>query len=201
MKKQIALMLCFVMLVGLFTGCSNTATLTGKWQGQIDMSEFFTEQFSQADAIYAESFTFTDINLSVYMVFNEDGTGEFYMDESQYAQLGQKLLEQMMPTLIAQLEEMSGMSYEELLTMYNITEDEFTQMLEKELLSGFDAAELSHKFLYKSENGMLYICDPDESLEDDPAGNPYSISGDSLTIEVAKDNTSPWLSIVFKKVS
>ena len=187
MKKQLSLILCLVMLISLvFTGCGAT-TIVGVWKGTIDMTDMLTEQISGADESMAEYFSFDGIALDVNMTFNEDGTCSMAFNEEDVQKMMEKLIEQMLPVMSAMIEDLSGMSFADFLTISELTEEEFNTSLKEEIMNSFDVSELNTQGNYKAEDGKLYITDDlDEQVDENTTCNPYTLSGNTLTIEAGE---------------
>ena len=205
MKKQLAIILCLVMLMSIvFAGCDNAPatpkTIVGKWEGQIDISDALTEQLAAGDASLS-GLSFSDLTFGLTMTFNEDGTCVLAINEADVEQLFNDLMDQMMPVLSELFEEMYGMSLDDLIATSGMSEDAFMEMLMEQALAEVDLSELNMEGNYKAENGKLYISsDPDEEIDtDDISPNPYMISGNTLTIE-ANDEVDDESAFIFPLV-
>lgn len=202
MKKQIAVILCLVMLISvLFSGCG-APSIVGTWEGSVDMTQVLNEEIAAGDESMAEYFNFEDITLDISLVFNEDGTCAMVFSEESFEAMMEKLMEQMLPALSAMMEELSGMSLDDMLALSGITEEEMMEGFMSEMMAGMDMSEMNLEANYKVENGKLYMSDSlDDEIDEDASCNPFTIEGDTLTIEKGEndDDVAFMFPLVLKK--
>jgi len=166
-------------------------TLVGEWVGTVDLTDLFNETL-EAGGLDVD---FTGICFDLRMEFTEDDVCTMYVDEESAMVMVSGMEAQLKDFLYGYLEEMiaeSGldMSVEDLLAMQGYTFDSF-------IAESFDVEDLAGSFTdiyesgkYVAEDNLLYIS---SSLTEDAKSvnpNPYTLEGDTLTIQAAEDVTS-----------
>lgn len=188
MKKQIAVMLCLVMLISVvFSGCGGGTSIVGAWKGSVEVADMLNEMITGEDASMEEYIDFKDLKLDLTMTFKEDGTCSIVFDEASVEAMMEDLVDQMIPALTAMVEELSGMSLDALLELSGMTQEEWIDSMMAEFDAGMDMTEMNTEANYKVVGNKLYIS---ESLED-PVGdntseNPFTLEGNTLTIEAGE---------------
>lgn len=170
-------------------------SLVGEWVGTVDMTDMFNEAVSGGDPTMAQYVDFSNICFDLRMEFTEDGICTMYVDEDSVIVLMDTMTIQLTQFLYdymgAMLEENGlDMTVDELLAMQGYTVDTF-------IAESFDVEELASSFTdiyetgnYVAEDGLLYVS---TSLSDDAKSvnpNPYTLDGDTLTVEAAADTTA-----------
>jgi len=186
MKKQIALLLCLILLVSaVFSGCG-AASLEGKWTGTIDMADMMNEMMGANMELETN---FKNLSVDIVMEFNEDGTYSLTLTQESVEKMAEELLDQLMPLLSEMMEEMFGMSMDDILSMSGMTMEEFEEEMRKEYANSLDLDDMNIEGNYKTEDGLLYMTDNFEEDFDEGTANPYKISGNKLTIEAGEGDT------------
>ena len=169
MKKRIALLLSFVLVLSLALcacGGGKKDTIVGTWKANIDLAEAFNEEMAAAgmgDFINIESF-----NLPLVMTFNEDGTGSMTVDQAAMTETIDKLAADLTAGLEAYFTEyFASMGLEidldEALAASGMSMDDLVEEMKAEF-AGEDAfAEFTNEFKYKAEDGKLYMSEDLES--------------------------------------
>lgn len=86
MKKQLSIILCIVLAVSMLftmTGCgSEQDELIGRWEGEIDFSDYFNSMFPEVLGEEIASYLdFKDVSVIMIMEFDEDGIMTTSADE------------------------------------------------------------------------------------------------------------------------
>ena len=191
MKKRIALLLSFVLVLSLaLCACGGKkATIVGTWKTNIDLAEAFNEEMAASgmgDFINIESF-----NLPLVMTFNEDGTGSMTVDQEAMTETIDKLAADLTAGLEAYFTEyFASMGLEidldEALAASGMSMDDLVEEMKAEF-AGEDAfAEFTNEFKYKAEDGKLYMSeDLDSEISD--VYNTYELKGNTLTLDIGTE--------------
>ena len=191
MKKRIALLLSFVLVLSLaLCACGGKKdTIVGTWKTNIDLAEAFNEEMAAAgmgDFINIESF-----NLPLVMTFNEDGTGSMTVDQEAMTASIDKLAADLTAGLEAYFTEyFASMGLEidldEALAASGMSMDDLVDEMKAEF-AGEDAfAEFTNEFKYKAEDGKLYMSE-DLDSEISEVYNTYELKGNTLTLDIGTE--------------
>lgn len=187
MKKMIALAVVFVLLLGLFAGCSGDTesgsqteteietetaepvTIVGTWQYNMDFGKLL--KAIQEDAATGESAnSLPDLydGLSVLLIldFREDGTFLATADEASVAEAGRELEEKLiyvLPELIAALNGMTPEEYEARLAEEGLTMDDMVAQYAEEVNAEnrFDDMLNAAAGTYAYDGDLLYLTSED----------------------------------------
>ena len=193
MKKRIALLLSFVLVLSLALcacGGGKKATIVGTWKTNIDLAEAFNEEMAASgmgDFINIESF-----NLPLVMTFNEDGTGSMTVDQAAMTETIDKLAADLTAGLEAYFTEyFASMGLEidldEALAASGMSMDDLVEEMKAEF-AGEDAfAEFTNEFKYKAEDGKLYMSE-DLDSEISETYNTYELKGNTLTLDIGNED-------------
>ena len=192
MKKRIALLLSFVLVLSLALcacGGEKKDTLVGTWKADINLAEAFNEEMAAAgmgDFINLESFA-----LPLVMTFNEDGTGSMTVDQEAMTATIDKLAADLTAGLEAYFTEYFAsmgieMDLDEALAASGLSMDDLVEEMKAEF-AGEDAfAEFTNEFKYKAEEGKLYMSeDLDSEISD--TYNTYELKGNTLTLNIGTE--------------
>ena len=194
MKKRIALLLSFVLVLSLALcacGGGKKATIVGTWKTNIDLAEAFNEEMAASgmgDFINIESF-----NLPLVMTFNEDGTGSMTVDQAAMTETIDKLAADLTAGLEAYFTEyFASMGLEidldEALAASGLSMDELVEEMKAEF-AGEDAfAEFTNEFKYKAEEGKLYMSEDLDSEISTDTYNTYELKGNALTLDIGNED-------------
>ena len=191
MKKRIALLLSFVLVLSLaLCACGGQkATIVGTWKANIELAEAFNEEMAamgMGDIMNLESFA-----LPLVMTFNEDGTGSMTVDQEAMTETIDKLAADLTAGLEAYFTEYFAsmgieMDLDEALAASGMSMDDLVEEMKAEF-AGEDAfAEFTNEFKYKAEDGKLYVSeDLDSEISD--VYNTYELKGDALTLDIGTE--------------
>ena len=194
MKKRIALLLSFVLVLSLALcacGGGKKDTIVGTWKANIDLAEAFNEEMAAAgmgDFINLESFA-----LPLVMTFNEDGTGSMTVDQAAMTETIDKLAADLTAGLEAYFTEyFASMGLEidldEALAASGMSMDDLVEEMKAEF-AGEDAfAEFTNEFKYKAEDGKLYMSEDLESEINTDTYNTYELKGNALTLDIGNED-------------
>ena len=191
MKKRIALLLSFVLVLSLvLCACGGQkATIVGTWKANVELAEAFNAEMAAAgmgDFINLESFS-----LPLVMTFNEDGTGSMTVDQEAMTASIDKLAADLTAGLEAYFTEyFTSMGLEidldEALAASGLSMDDLVEEMKAEF-AGEDAfAEFTNEFKYKAEDGKLYMSEDLES-EISEVYNTYELKGNTLTLDIGTE--------------
>ena len=192
MKKRIALLLSFVLVLSLALcacGGGKKATIVGTWKANIDLAEAFNEEMAASgmgDFINIESF-----NLPLVMTFNEDGTGSMTVDQEAMTATIDKLAADLTAGLEAYFTEYFAsmgieMDLDEALAASGLSMDDLVDEFKAEFAGEEAFAEFTNEFKYKAEDGKLYMSeDLDSEISD--TYNTYELKGNTLTLNIGTE--------------
>ena len=192
MKKRIALLLSFVLVLSLALcacGGEKKATIVGTWKANVELAEAFNEEMAAAgmgDFINLESFA-----LPLVMTFKEDGTGSMTVDQEAMTATIDKLAADLTAGLEAYFTEYFTsmgieMDLDEALAASGMSMDDLVEEMKAEF-AGEDAfAEFTSEFKYKAEEGKLYMSE-DLDSEISETYNTYELKGNTLTLDVGTE--------------
>ena len=195
MKKRIALLLSFVLVLSLALcacgGEKKPATVVGTWKADINLAEAFNEEMAAAgmgDYVNIDSF-----NLPLVMEFKEDGTGSMIVDQAAMTETVDKLAADLTTGLEAYFTEyFKSMGLEidldEALAASGMSLDDLVEEMKAEF-AGEDAfAEFTNEFKYKAEDGKLYMSDDMDSEVPTDEYNTYKLDGNTLTLDAGTED-------------
>ena len=206
MKKRIALLLSFVLVLSLALcacGESKAPTVVGTWKAEINLVDMLNQEMEAAgmgDFIKLESF-----NLPLIMEFKEDGTGSITLDQEAMDATIDKLAEDLTAGLEAYFTDyFASMGLEidldEALAASGLSMDDLVAELKAEF-AGEDAfAEFTSEFRYKAEDGKLHMSEDLESAIDMMTYNTYKLEGDTLTLDIGNEELEDGMEIMFPMV-
>ncbi len=194
MKKRIALLLSFVLVLSLALcacGEKKEPTVVGTWRADIKLAEAFNEEMAASgmgDYINIESF-----NLPLVMEFKEDGTGSMSVDQTAMTETVDKLAADLTTGLEAYFTEyFSSMGLEvdldEALAASGMSMDDLVNEMKAEFAGEEAFAEFTNEFKYKAEDGKLYMSDDLDSEVPTDEYNTYTLDGDTMTLEVGTED-------------
>lgn len=195
MKKRIALLLSFVLVLSLALcacGGEKKETLVGTWTSSFDMAEIYNQSLMDADPTMAEFLSVDSLLIPLVMTFNEDGTYSMTVDKAGMDESMNKLIDEMTVGLEAYFNDyFSSMGLEidvnEALAASGMSMDQLVEEMKGEIMSEDMYADMESAGKYKAEDGKLYMS---ESVDEEPGTavyNTYKLSGDSLTIEIGNE--------------
>ena len=203
MKKRIALLLSFVLVLSLALcacGGEKKTTIVGTWKANIELAEAFNEEMAAAgmgDFINIESF-----NLPLVMEFKEDGTGSMTVDQEAMTATVDKLAQDLTAGLEAYFTEyFASMGLEidlnEALAASGMSMDDLVDELKAEVVSEDAFAEFTNEFKYKAEDGKLYMSEDLDSEIDMEVYNTYKLEGSTLTLDAGNEELEEGMEFLF----
>ena len=203
MKKRIALLLSFVLVLSLALcacGGEKKTTIVGTWKANIELAEAFNEEMAAAgmgDFINIESF-----NLPLVMEFKEDGTGSMTVDQEAMTATVDKLAQDLTAGLEAYFTEyFASMGLEidlnEALAASGMSMDDLVDELKAEFVSEDAFAEFTNEFKYKAEDGKLYMSEDLDSEIDMEVYNTYKLEGSTLTLDAGNEELEEGMEFLF----
>ena len=191
MKKRIALLLSFVLVLSLaLCACGGKETVVGTWKADINLVELFNEEMEAAgmgEFVKLESF-----NLPLIMEFKEDGTGSMKVDAEAMNATMDKMVTELTAGLEAYFTEyFASMGLEidldEALAATGTSMDDLVEELKAEFAAEDAFAEFASEFNYKAEDGKLYMSEDLETEIDTSVYNTYELKGNTLTLDVGTE--------------
>ena len=197
MKKRIALLLSFVLVLSLALcacgGGEKKETLVGTWNATIDIAEVYNAEIAASGAeAMAEYLSVDSFAIPLVMTFNEDGTYSLTVDKEGMDAAMNGLIEDMKVGLEKYFNDyFSSMGLEidvdEALAASGMSLDALVEEMKAEIMTEDMYADMESAGQYKAEDGKLYLT---EDVEVEPVGgvyNTYTIEGDTLTIEAGTE--------------
>lgn len=197
MKKRIALLLSFVLVLSLALcacgGGEKKETLVGTWNATIDIAEVYNAEIAASgDEAMAEYLSVDSFAIPLVMTFNEDGTYSLTVDKEGMDAAMNGLIEDMKVGLEKYFNDyFSSMGLEidvdEALAASGMSLDALVEEMKAEIMTEDMYADMESAGQYKAEDGKLYLT---EDVEVEPVGgvyNTYTIDGDTLTIEAGTE--------------
>lgn len=197
MKKRIALLLSFVLVLSLALcacgGGEKKETLVGTWNATIDIAEVYNAEIAASgDEAMAEYLSVDSFAIPLVMTFNEDGTYSLTVDKEGMDAAMNGLIEDMKVGLEKYFNDyFSSMGLEidvdEALAASGMSLDALVEEMKAEIMTEDMYADMESAGQYKAEAGKLYLT---EDVEVEPVGgvyNTYTIEGDTLTIEAGTE--------------
>lgn len=191
MKKRIALLLSFVLVLSLaLCACGGKETIVGTWKTSINLADVFNQEMEAAgmgEFINIESF-----DLALIMEFKEDGTGSMTVDQEAMTASVDKLAEDLAAGLEAYFTDYFAsmgieMDLDEALAAAGMSMDDLVGELKAEF-AGEDAfADFTTEFNYKAEDGKLYMSEDLETEVSTEEYNTYELKGNTLTLDVGTE--------------
>lgn len=197
MKKRIALLLSFVLVLSLALcacgGEEKKETLVGTWNASIDIADVYNAEIAASgDPTMAEYLSVDSFAIPLVMTFNEDGTYSMTVDKDGMDATMNGLIEDMKVGLENYFNDyFASMGLEidvdEALAASGMSLDALVEEMKAEIMTEDMYADMESAGQYKAEDGKLYLT---EDVDVEPVGgvyNTYKIEGDTLTIEAGTE--------------
>lgn len=202
MKKRIALLLSFVLVLSLALcacggdkgGSETKTTIVGTWETDIDMTDMLNEQMVAAGV--GDFITISSFNLTLIMEFNENGTGALRMDEKALEKSFEGLADDMAKGMKSYFSSM-GLDLDELLAMEGMSMDDFIDEMMAEMDVESMGMEFNLEFNYKTEGDKLYISEDIDSEINTDTYNTYELKGNTLTLDAGNEVLDDGMEILF----
>ncbi len=196
MKKKIAMILALVIvasmaLVGCGKGGNDKDALVGVWSGYIDITDTVNDEFMAGLGEDAEGLEgYKDLKLQVTLDLKADQTYTLTVEKDSVEQFMEQVKSQTKGILMAYMEKMlkdmgADMTPEEALEAAGISVDELIEQTFGS--SGMDIEDMAVNVggNYLAKDGEIHLADGKDKPED-VVPNPYTLKGDTLTIEADK---------------
>lgn len=154
MKKIIALLLAFILILPLFA-CESSNKIVGSWEGSMDMTSYIESMMNTILNMDVEAET---VALDMTFTFSKDGFFTCNIDQESAAQVLDALLRTMAKNL----------------PIAGLTEDDVYMMLEEQLNVDDIIGSIVDSFVdcfYVYEDGCIYTGFDKDALEHDPVAN------------------------------
>ena len=217
MKKCLSIALClglvFTMLF-MFTGCNEQKKFVGKWESEIDMTDFINEGMGLDDEM-AEYVAIEDFEIVMQLIFNSDGTYKRTVDENSLEDTledaKEDLKDGMMDYFKAYLKESGlNMTVDELLEASEVDLDELVEeALGKKVMDEM-VDSMTDEGNFEVKDGKLFMSDGLDYEIDEEVYETYELNGDELKLieavggddeEDLKDLADELYPMVFERVN
>ena len=217
MKKCLSIALClglvFTMLF-MFTGCNEQKKFVGKWESEIDMTDFINEGMGLDDEM-AEYVAIEDFEIVMQLIFNRDGTYKRTVDENSLEDTledaKEDLKDGMMDYFKAYLKESGlNMTVDELLEASEVDLDELVEeALGKKVMDEM-VDSMTDEGNFEVKDGKLFMSDGLDYEIDEEVYETYELNGDELKLieavggdddEDLKDLADELYPMVFERVN
>ena len=200
MKKRIALLLSFVLVLSLaLCACGGSkketpTTIVGTWKTDIDMTDMLNAEMEAAGM--GEFIKLDSFELVLLMTFNEDGTGSMTVDEKALEKSMEDLADSMSKGMEDYFASM-GLNLDELLAAEGMSMDDFVDEMMAEFSTEDMTAEFTTEFSYKTDGDKLFLSDDLDAEFDEEEYNTYKLKGDTLTLEAGTEELDEDLAFLF----
>ncbi len=205
----IAVVVAAIVALAILQPFGSDKDVVGKWQGNLDYTQMYTELFSTQ----YEGITFTDLKTTMTLEFKDDHTMIAQMDEDS----AEKMMDSICDQLATYLEGKTGYSLEEILAMEGMTEEEWRQQSKEDLKNSIKTQNekfASQKFSWSTEGEKIYLGGDKSShmkidgdtmelvTDDDYAKDVASEGSAELGVNISEDATTALFEgVVFKRVN
>lgn len=189
MKKRIALLLSFVLVLSLaLCACGGQKeNLVGTWTTTVNMAEMFNEDVA-ADPEMSKYVHLDQLDFVFVLELREDGTCKLSVDPDSLAAAVDQLIAALTSGMEAYFADMFAaqgiqIDLNEALAAMGISMDDLVAELKDELLADSTFDDMSSEAKYKYEDGKMYFSDDLESEINTEEYAVYTLKGDTLTLE------------------
>ena len=185
-------------------------SLTGEWLGSVDLSDMLTEAVASSDAELIPYFSFSGLTLDIRLVLTEGGVCKLSVDPASAERLMANMRQQMSKGFYSYIEDLLDeygytMSVEDFLVTMGYTDmDDFMDDFFDTDEFVAEMTDIGSTGKYVTQDGVLYMTDDTTTDPLKVAGNPYTLSGNKLTIRASAntdESTSFMYPLVMKRVS
>lgn len=171
---------------------SAVVDIVGTWEGTVDMSDIINDALA-ADPTMAGYFSFSDISFKIILTFDENANFTMRGDEASFQNTMDNLKEQMADGMRKYFEDYLAasninMSVDDLLAFSGISIDELIQEAFEESMPDDMLEELETECKYTIIGDTMFLGDYVDPEADSFECNPFSINGNTLTIEVTPED-------------
>ena len=190
MKKRIAMMLCFVLMLSFVLcacGGEKKENLAGTWTGTIDMAEMFNAEIA-SDPEMAKYVKMDEMKMVVVLELKEDGTCTLGLDPDSVTAAVDQMIACMSEGIEAYFVDVfaaQGLQIDvnEALSAMGISLDDLVAELKDELMADDAFGELTTEAKHKAEDGKMYFSEDLDSEINTGEYALYTLEGDTLTME------------------
>lgn len=189
--KKLSKVLVLVMAVTMLLAMCSCAVdpqkaIVATWEWEFDATEVMNEQL--ADQLGDDLEVDAELIIPIVISFDEDGEGEFAVDEDKFAEPFEKYLEAVVDVAVEamykQMEDM-GMSRDEIDSQfedaYGSSVQEFMESSMEELNIEDLLGEMSMDFYWEIDEDLLLIAENEDDLSEDNALK-FEIKGNKMII-------------------
>lgn len=179
--------------------------IVGTWEGTVDMSDIINDALA-SDPTMAGYFTFSDISFKIILTFDENANFTMRADEASFQNVMDNLKTQMAVGMRKYFEDYLAasninMSVDDLLAYSGISIDELIQEAFEESMPDDMLEQIETECKYTIIGDTMFLgshVDPEADAFD---CNPFSINGNTLTIEVTpEDDGDTYMDYLFPLV-
>lgn len=203
MKKRIALLLSFVLVLSLALcacgGGEKKETLTGTWTATIEMADALNQELTAGDPTMAEYLSVESFALPLVLELKEDGTYSMGVDTEAMTATMEKLVDELSVGMKEYLGAVLGIEgdVDEALAAMGISMDELIDELKNEIMNEDAYAEFASEGNYKAEDGKLHLSDGLDNEIDPEVYNTYELDGDTLTLDAGTEAEEDYAEFMF----
>ena len=201
MKKRNWLIALLVVVVMLFTACGNATTdgdtteaglqktypLAGKWDGTVDLTEYFMESFASQNEAMKEYVKFENLTLKFVFEFTEESVS-LGLDETSTQQFVSNVgtgVGAMVDAMVADVAVANNTTAEAIYANMSVERDTYVQSiidsLKIEDMVKAMASALELKGAYAADEQNITVIYDDDTYE----SMKYTLNGDNLSITVS----------------
>lgn len=154
----------------------DVTALYGTWEGAYDLAGAFNKSIEEDETGMFSGLTFTDVAVTMYLTFNEDGTFEFIPDEESYKAAMEQIVTQMVPVL-----------KEFVVAMYSAFAEEGEEVTEEDILEAMEVEswdEVGEQMLEEINSEEQNGLDVKGTYELD--GNTLKLNDNLITISLSR---------------
>lgn len=184
-------------------------SIVGEWLGSVDLSNTITQAVSSSDPDLKPYFNFSGLTLDIRLVLTEGGVCKLSVDPSSAERLSRDMRQQLSDGFRSYIEDLLDeygytISVEDFLeTMgYSSMDDFMDDFIDTDEFV-MEMTGISSTGRYVVQSGKLYMTDDSTTDPLKVAGNPYTLSGNVLTIRASAntdESTSFMYPLVMKRV-
>lgn len=203
MKKHSWLVALLLVVAMMFTACGNATngggteqnySLAGKWDGTVDLTEYFVQSFASQNEAMKQYAKFENLTLKFVFEFTED-TVSLSVDEASAQQFVANVgtgVGAMVDAMVADVAAANGTTAETIYANMSVNRDTYVQSIiaslkiEDMVKAMAEALELNGS--YAADAQCITVVYEDDTFE----SMKYTLDGDNLTITVS-DGTNDFV--------
>lgn len=170
--------------------------MVGTWSGQVDVMEQVVEGMRLTAPEIADELEMETFYIPLTMEFREDDTYALTVDQEKLDQSMDQLVQKSVDASIAYMEKMlqeqgiTNMTVDQALEQAGMDRDSFTTVMKQSMgtLSETMAKQMQTEGQYRVDKEKLYTSDSTDQKPSDSEYTPYTLDGDSLTMNFGDVN-------------